>query len=256
MTMLLKLGTATWMEGPFERRALVAPLPSDPSRVVDLNRIERLRLGKLGEGRAEALADVLMPSSLRLVLESGPRGLQRVRQTLSYAEKWAHRGDIPESLAPSLENVRRLACLPRPALLRRLDGHHLDRSVIKGPGARLESMPQPTLAVVGLAGGRLAGYCLAMEDAAGAVLGGWLELDHLEKGHIELRSEAHHRKIPLTAWEGLVPTPLRAAEVVLLPAPRLRPLADLLQGSSCTLVAPFDSITLRLGGDLHHPTVQ
>ncbi|NTV76339.1 MAG: hypothetical protein HGA66_19325, partial [Holophaga sp.] len=48
----MRLGTACWAEGPTERRALVAQLPSDPARVVDLNRLERLRLAKLGEGRA------------------------------------------------------------------------------------------------------------------------------------------------------------------------------------------------------------
>ncbi len=256
MSALLRLGTATWSEGPFERRALVSPLPSDPSRVVDPNRVDRLRLAKLGEGRAEAVADALMPASLRQVLESGPRGLQRARQTLAYAEKWAQRGGIPDSLAPRLDQVRRLACLPRPSALRRLDGSHLDRLSVRGPGAALETMPQPTLALVGLAGGRLAGCCLALEDAGRVVLGGWLELEPLGKGALELRSEAHQRKIPYSTWEGLAAPQLRAAEVLVLPASRLRPLADLLPGSAFTILSTFDILPLRLGVEAHHPTVQ
>jgi len=252
----LKLGTAVWEEGASERRALVASLPSDPSRVVDLNRVERLRLLKLGEGRAELLADALVPTSLRQVLESGPRGLQRIRQTLAYAEKWAARGNLPEALAPRLETIRRLPCLPRPALLRRFDGAHLDRFAIKGPGDVIGSLPQPSLALVGLAGGRVAGCCLATEDAGNVVLGGWLLLDMPQKGSLELRSEAHHRRVPLSTWEGLETPKIRAAEVVLLPAPVLRPLADLLPGSACAILAPFDILPLRLGDGVHHPTVQ
>jgi len=252
----LKLGTVVWAEGVSERRVLVAPLPSDPNRVVDLNRVERFRLLKLGEGRAEVLADALVPSSLRQVLESGSRGLQRIRQTLAYAEKWASRGNLPESLAPRLDAVRRLPCLPRPALLRRLDGTYLDRLAIKGPGDTLGVPPQPALALVGLSGGRAAGVCLALEDGPGAVLGGWLVLGPFQQGSLELRSEAHFRRAPLSTWEAFETPPLRPAEVVLLPPSRLRPLADLVPGSPFAVVSPFETLNLRLDSEAPHPTVQ
>ncbi len=45
--MSMFLGTAVWNEGPAERRALVARLAS--GRLADLNRIEAVRLRKLGD---------------------------------------------------------------------------------------------------------------------------------------------------------------------------------------------------------------
>jgi hypothetical protein len=255
MNQILKLGTVSWNEGASERRCLVAPLPSDPSRVVDLNRVERLRLLKLGEGRAEVLADALVPPSLRQILESGPRGLQRVRQTLAYAEKWASRGNLPEALAPHLKGIRRLPCLPRPSLLRRLDGMHLDRLAIKGPGDTVTSQPQPALALIGM-GAKTLGCCLAMEEAGGAALGGWLTLEVPHKGGLELRSEGHHRRVPFSTWEDLELPPVRAGEVLLLPAPKLRPLADLTPGSPFAVAAYFDVLNLRLDPEAPHPTVQ
>jgi hypothetical protein len=49
---------------------------------------------------------------------------------------------------------------------------------------------------------------------------------------------------------------LRAAEVVLLPAPRLRPLPGLVPGSDFMISAPFDLLQLKLGQDIPHHTVQ
>ena len=115
----LRLGTAVLGGAEPQRQILVAALPSDSNRVVDLNRMERARQAKLGEGRPDRLADAHAPTSLREVLEAGPRALQRLRQTLAYAEKWHRRGDLPETLAPRLAEIRLLACLPRPSLLRR-----------------------------------------------------------------------------------------------------------------------------------------
>lgn len=256
-TETLKLGTATWTEGATERRALVAPLPSDPSRLVDLHRMEQVRLAKLGEGRAEALADALVPPSLRQVVEGGPRALQRLRQTLAYAEKWVRRGDLPEFLALPTSAVRMLPCLPRPVVLRRGDGTHLDRLAVQGPGGTLETVPQPTLAVVGLhRGAGTAGWCLALENATGAVLGGWMVLGCPQEGVIELRSGFHQRRIPMDTWAGLEIPALRAGEVVILPAPRLRPIPGLVGGSDFSIEAPFDSLALRLGTDIPHLTVQ
>ncbi len=257
MTQVFKLGTASWIEGATERRALVAPLPSDPSRLVDLHRMEQVRLAKLGEGRAEALADVLVPPSLRQVLEGGPRALQRLRQTLAYAEKWIQRGDLPDFLALPSTVMRMLPCLPRPVVLRRGDGTHLDRLAIQGPGGILGAVPQPTLAVVGLyRGAGVAGWCLALENVAGAVLGGWMVLGYPQEGSIELRCGSHHRRIPMDTWTGLDVPDLRAAEVVLLPAPKLRPIPGLISGSDFSIVAPFETLPLRLGPDIPHLTVQ
>ena len=101
------LGTATWDEGPAVRRALVARL--DSGRLADLSRIEALRLRKLGEGDPERLAEVLVPASLRRLLDGGPRALARARQTVAYAEKWDRRGTLPEFLAPTASAVARPA---------------------------------------------------------------------------------------------------------------------------------------------------
>lgn len=252
----LRLGTASWSEGAAERRALVAPLPSDPVRLVDLNRMERVRLGKLGEGRAEALADALVPPSLKQVLEGGARALQRLRQTLAYAEKWHRRGDLPESYAPQAATVRLHACLPRPTLLRRWDGVHLDRLALKGPGAVMGQLPHPTLALVGLHGGRPAGVCIAVEDGAGAVLGAWLCVDAALEGQLELKAGGHQRTSPLSIWDGVATPELRPGEVVLLPPPRLKLLSDLVPGAAFKVKAFFEELSLNLGQDLLHPTVQ
>jgi hypothetical protein len=252
----MKLGTALWAEGATERRALIAPLPSDDSRVVDLNRVEQVRLAKLGEGDSESLAKVLVPPSLRKILESGPRALQRVRQTLAYAEKWAARGDLPNELAPRLKGIQLLPCLPRPTMLRRSDGRALDRLRVGGLGASLHALPRPTLAAVGLLGGKSAGFCLALEDGGGAVLGTWLVLEPLEDGELELRIGGHRRSTALSHWQGVSLPKLRAAEVLLLPAPDFKSLPDLPPGLNVEVRSPFETLMLSLGKDVVHPTVQ
>ncbi len=247
------LGTAVWAEGPVERRALVARLAS--GRVADLNRIEAVRLRKLGEGEPERLAEALVPASLRRVLEGGPRALARVRQTVAYAEKWDRRGTLPEALAPAASSADLLPCLPRPASLRRLDGLSLDRLGVGGQGAELSGPPQPCLAAVGLAGGAIAGFCLALEAGGSAVLGAWMT-DEWPTGSLELRAGATRRTAPLKAWEGLELPALRAGEVMLLPPPRLKPLPNLVAGAEVRLSAGFDTLVLRLGAEGIHPTVQ
>ena len=251
----LRLGTAQWVNAS-ERQALVAPLPSDPDRVVDLNGMERARLARLGEGRPERLADTLVPSTLRETLEAGPRALQRLRQTLAYAEKWARRGDLPEDLAPRMTQLRLLPCLPRPSLLRRSDGVHLDRLAVQGPGGVLHRLPQPTLAAIGLFGGRCAGFCLAVEDTQGAILGGWVEVDFSWKGELELEAGGRQRTAPLEAWEGILLPTLRPGEVMLLPQPRLKSLPELVPGGEFTVSAGSERLCLRLAKELIHPTVQ
>ena len=251
----MKLGTAVWSEGASERRALVAELPSDPGRVVDLNRLEHLRLAKLGEGWAERIAEAMVPASLRQLLEGGPRAIHRARQVLAYAEKWHKRGTLPESLAPRLGPARLQACLPRPLALRRWDGTSLDRLAIQGPGAALGSLPVPTLALVGLHGENPAGCCLAIEHAQGVALGGWLELDLDWEGSLELTLGAQHRRLPLDAWRGLTLPSLRPAEILLAPPPHLR-LGQGAAGVEIRFSSAFETLTLRLAEGGVHPTMQ
>jgi hypothetical protein len=247
------LGTAVWVEGAVERRALMARLVS--GRLADLNRIEAIRLRKLGEGEPERLADVLVPASLRRVLEGGPRALARARQALAYAEKWDRRGSLPETLAPELESVALLPCLPRPSSLRRLDGQSLDRLAVCGSGAEMTAPPQPCLAALGLAGGAIAGFCLALEEGGSAVLGAWMT-DEWPAGNLELRAGATRRSGSFKAWEGLELPPARAGEVLLLPPLKLKPLPLLMEGTEVRLSMGFDHLLLRLGPEGVHPTVQ
>jgi len=242
------LGTASWAEGPSERRALVARPGED--RVADRPRIQALRLRKPGEGTPQVIAETLVPSSLRLLLESGPRALQRARQTFSYAEKWAKRGDLPEILAPRLEAVRLLPCLPRPAALRTASGVLLDRLALRGPGAQLSVLPFPTLAAVGAAEGRVGGWCLALEGPDCTVLGAWLALELPAAGHLEVACGGHKRSAPFSAWEDLELPSLRPAEVCLLPPPRLKALPEALEPRTLTVRTPWDVLKVGLGGDL------
>ena len=246
------LGTALFRDGLAERRVLVARL-SD-GRLADLNRIEFLRLEKLGEGHPELLAEALVPPSLRRLLEGGPRALQRARQTLAYAEKWRQRGDLPELIAPTLASVSQLPCLPRPALLRRADGTHRDRLAVKGPGVKISSQPQIMLAVLG-GYGEAQGYCLAAEDGDTTLLGGWMSLE-IPKGNLELRAGNLRRSVALEAWEHLELPPLRPGEVMLLPPPRLKPLPALEPGAHLRLTWPIEEMELILGEKLPHPTLQ
>jgi hypothetical protein len=250
----MKLGTAVWSEGTSERRALVAELPSDPDRVVDLNRLEHLRLAKLGEGWAERMAAALVPGDLRQLLEGGPRAIHRARQVLAYAEKWARRGGLPESLAPRAGSVRMLACLPRPLALRRWDGSALDRLAVQGPAATVTGLPGPTLALVGLHG-EPAGCCLALEHARGVVLGAWLELDLDWEGALDLDLGGQHRRLPLDAWRGLALPALRPAEVLLAPPPHLG-LGPGTPGMAIRLVSVFETLSAHLAEDAVPATLQ
>jgi hypothetical protein len=247
------LGTAVWVEGPVERRALVAKLAS--GRLADLNRIEAIRLRKLGEGEPERLADVLVPASLRRLLEGGARALVRARQAVAYAEKWDRRGTLPDTLAPRKETADLLPCLPRPSMLRRLDGSGLDRLAVRSSGTELSAPPQPGLAALGLADGTIGGFCLALEEGGSAILGAWMT-DVWPAGSLELKAGAARRSVSFKAWEGLELPPLRAGEVLLLPPAKLKPLPALMTGADVRLSAGFDSLVVRLGPEGVHPTVQ
>ena len=250
----MRLGTALWTEGAAERRALVAPLAD--GRFADLNRIERVRLSKLGEGSPDALADALVPSSLRRLLEAGPRGIARAKQTIAYAEKWAKRGDLPDTLALPPERARLLACLPRPGALRLANGTHLDRLRVAGPGAWLGAAPEAGLAALGQADGEVAGFCLALHAEGVAVLGAWLLVGQLFGGDLLLRAGTHKRTASLEVYEGLELPPLRAGEVLLLPPLRLRTLPALDPGADLEIRSAFDALTVHLGPEALHGTVQ
>ncbi len=249
----MHLGTASWTEGPGERRALVARLAS--GRLVDLNRLEAVRLRRLGEGLPERLAEVLVPPSLRLVLEGGPRALARARQTVAYAEKWDRRGTLPDALGPGPEGLVLHPCLPRPSALSRSDGRPLDRFSVRGAGATLSGPPRPSLAVLGQADGGPAGYCLAFEDEAGPVLGHWMS-DAWPGAPLTLKAGAAHRSLSIEAWEGLELPLLRPGEARLLPSAKLKPLQHLEPGLELILMGDFDRLTVRMGEDGLHLTVQ
>lgn len=255
----MRLGTALFPDGGRERRALVSPLPSDPSRVVDLHAVEAERLRKLGEGHPGLLADALLPPSLRRILEAGPRGLQRASQTLAYAEKWARRGNLPEALAPSLRQVRLLPCLPRPSSLRYPDGRFGDRLGLRGPDARLPWAPglslRPTLAAVGQAASRPAGFALALAAGEALVLGPWVHTELLLEGTLEVRCKAGARATPLAAWVDLALPALRPCEVLLLPFPEWELLCPL-PGDKVLMETPFEALTVRFGREGTHPTLQ
>lgn len=252
----MRLATVLWREGAAERRVLVAQLPADPGRVVDLNRLEQQRLAKLGEGQAESLARALVPPSLEALLEAGPRAIHRARQVLRYAEKWEGRSGLPEALARPAGQVRFLPCLPQPQVLRRWDGTLLDPLRVQGPDGTLDNLPAPTLGLLGMHGGQPAGCCLALEDARGVVLGAWLEVDPDWEGVLELRVGGQRRRVPMDTWRGLALPALRPCEVVLAPPPSLR-LGQPPGGvRELCLTAAFDTLTLALGEHLLHPTLQ
>ncbi len=255
----MRLGTAQRVEEGRERRFLASPLPADPGRLVDLQGVEAERLRKLGEGEPEALAQALLPASLRRLLEAGPRGLQRARQALAYAEKWARRGNLPPSLAPSVEDLKLLPCLPRPSSLRLPEGGYGDRLGLRGPGARLPwtagASWRASLAVFGQAGGRPAGFALVLEAGSAAVLGAWMHTDIRLEGELELEARSGARRAPLAAWADLELPPLRPGEVQLLPFPIWEPL-PLLPGDRARLETPFDSLDARVDREGTHPTLQ
>lgn len=251
----MKLGTVVWMGGYADRLALVTPLPD--GRFADLNRIEQVRLVKLGESAPDRLAAVLVPPSLRQVLEGGPRAMARVRQTVQYAEKWARRGDLPDTLAYPPDRVRVAPCLPRPTSLRTAEGTHLDRLNILGSDVVcLDQMPEAGLAAIGQAGGQPGGFCLAFRAGDVVALGDWLLVGEPIGGDLTLRAGTHKRNASLEIYEGMDLPPLRAAEALLLPPMRFRAFPGLDPADRLELVAPFDTLVARLLPGALHGTVQ
>lgn len=247
----MRLGMAVGPEGALR---LVAPLPDDETRWVDLNAMETARLRRLGEGEPERLAAVLVPSELQGVLAAGPRGMARVQQTLAYASKWYRRGDLPEALAPHREAFRSQACLPNPLNILDAAGKRLS-VIVDGPGAAMLSQPRVTLALIGQAGGRPAGVCLAVLEPMRLILGRWLAVGMNWTGHLQLRSGEHLRTAPLEAWSDLVLGTLRSGDVLILPPPHWKPLPERVEGT-LELMAPWEKAILTVEGPLGHPGVQ
>jgi hypothetical protein len=252
----IKFGTAVWSDGAFERRALVAPLPGGAGRVVDLNRVERVRLAKLGEGRPEALADALVPSSLRLLLESGPKGLQRAARALSYAEKWQQKKGIPQMLAPQRGTYKLLSCLPRPLAVRASQGHFLDRLNIFGPGAALAAISEPTIAIVGSTEDNYAGFCIAATSPIGPGLGAWLCIGQLGGGDLSVEIGMNNYTAPTDIWSDLILPKLRPAEVFLLPPPMLRLPNNVSQEDKIIIGTFFERLEINYEHEPVHPILQ
>jgi hypothetical protein len=251
-----KLGTAVWRDGSTERRAMVAPLPGDPGRVVDLNRIERIRLAKLGEGRPETLADALVPSSLRLLLESGPRGLQRAAQTLIYAEKWHQKSGLPDHLARRAGSYRTLPCLPRPLTIRTSNGQFLDRANVRGPFASLPAISDPTIAIVGSTEEQYAGCCIAACSPIGPRLGAWLRVGQLQQEDISIEIGANRYTADTRMWEDLIPPRLNPAEVFFLPPPMLRLPNIVSPDDKIIIETSFERLEIGYETEPVHPMVQ
>ncbi|MBI4913896.1 MAG: hypothetical protein HY823_14270 [Acidobacteria bacterium] len=254
----MRLGTAT-RGGEGARRFLAAPLPSDPDRIVDLTAVEAERLRKLGEGDPPRLAQALVPSSLREILEGGPRAWHRAEQTLAYAEKWAQRGPLTETLAPGLHQVRLMPCLPRPLSLRLPDGSFGDRFAIGGPDCRLPWTPglelRPTLAVAGQAGGLPGGFLLAVMAGGATLLGPWLHRSIDLRGTLFFDGPRSSRQTPLDPWSDLILPRLRPGEVLLLPPP-IWEAPEFLPGDRIHLRAPFGGLSFTLARAGTHPTLQ
>lgn len=243
----MRLGEARRRDG---RTFLVAPLPSDPARLVDLTALEAIRLAKLGEGQPEALAQALVPPSLEGVLAAGPRALARVRQVLAYAEKWEHRGLLPEELA-SNRWVPRLA---PPTGLLTLEGRRMDPGTLLKEGQALPGGPQATLCLVGQAGGLPAGLRMALVGEGRLLLSPWVETEGV--GSLQLSVGGHRRKVTLEAWDGLDLPLLHPGELLVLPAPRLRPWPSLAKGAAIDLRWGTDHLRAVTSRALEHPTLQ
>ncbi|HJV88803.1 MAG TPA: hypothetical protein VJ623_00745 [Holophagaceae bacterium] len=229
---------------------LIAPLPSDGTRMVDLTALEAIRLAKLGEGEPETLARALVPPSLDALLAAGPRGLARARQALAYAQKWENRGILPDELA----SPRWVPRLGPPKGILSLDGRRLDPAAVLKEGHALSGTPQATLCLVGQAGGLPAGLRMALLGDGRLLLSPWLETEGL--GPLQLSVGGHKRKVTLEAWNGLDLPLLEPGEHLLLPAPRLRPWPSLSKGAPIELRWGADRLQAHLARALDHPTVQ
>lgn len=229
---------------------LIAPLPSDATRMVDLTALEAIRLAKLGEGDAETLARALVPPSLEALLAAGPRGLARARQALAYAQKWENRGILPEELA----SARWVPKRPAPQGFLTLEGRRLDPGILIKEGHALPGVPQATLCLVGQAGGLPAGLRMALVGDGRLMLSPWIETEGM--GPLQLVVGGHTRKVTLEGWNGLDLPLLQPGEHLLLPAPRLRPWPSLSKGAAIELRWGADHLHAHLARALEHPTVQ
>lgn len=253
----MELGTAAWADGRRPRVALVGRLAT--GRLADLERVEAIRLRKLGEGDADRLAAALVPPSLSRVLAGGPRALARVRQALAYAEKWDRRGTLPGELAPWPEQAALAPLLPSPAPVRFLDGSIGEGLTLLGPGARLAWTPGlellPALAAVGLKGRRPAGYALALQAGGALVVDAWLQVPLVLEGTLVLRGLGGRRAVPLATLADLGHPPLRPGEVLILTPPGVPPLPAQ-PGDRVQVEAPCGALPVILEAEGTHPTLQ
>ena len=232
------------------RTLLIAPLPSDATRMVDLTALEAIRLAKLGEGDPEALAVALVPPSLDALLRAGPRGLARARQALAYAQKWESRGLLPEELASSRWTAR----LTPPTGILTWEGRRMDPGALIKEGHALPGTPQATLCLVGQAGGLPMGLRMALLGEGRLMLSPWIETEGV--GPLQLSVGGHKRNVTLEGWNGLDLPLLQPGEHLVLPAPRLRPWPSLPKGAPIDLRWGTDHLQAHLSRALDHPTVQ
>lgn len=242
-----------WKSGRVQRHGLMALLPSDPGRAVDLTAVEAVRLAKLGEGDPDRLAAALVPHRLDRALAAGPRGVARLRHALAYADKWARRGDLPASLAPLLEEVRPLPL--RPARLLDAEARVMDPAALLGEEQALPGEPRPTLALLGQSGRGPAGWTLACLAGLRVALCPWVVLG-ADAGALDFSAGGHRRRIPADAWSGIPWPEVAAGEALLLPPPRLKALPSLPAMTPLRLRCGALEMRWTLGVELEHPTAQ
>ena len=229
---------------------LVAPLPGQPHRLVDLHAVETVRLAKLGEGRPEALAGALVPPSLPDLLAGGSRALARARQALAYAEKWERRGGLPADLEVPAGAL--IAWVP--SVLRTLEGRRLEAGALLSPRQALPGRPQASLCLVGTGTPGAVGFRLALLGEGRLRLSPWLALELA--GPLQLSVAGHRRKVAPEVWEGLDLPGLAPDEHLLLPAPKLRPWPSLPKGAPIDLRWGDERLQAVLARGLEHPTLQ
>ena len=221
-----------------------------------MNCVEKHRLAKLGEGRPKQVADALVPSSLRTLLECGPRGIQRAAQTMAYAEKWHRRSGLPQTLAPREGSYTPLPCLPRPLTVRTNQGLLLDRLNIRGPRASVSAISEPTIAIVGSTGDDYIGYCIAANSPDGPVLGEWLCIGQLQPGDISIEIGANKYIASTEIWADLIPPKLNPAEVFFLPPPMLRLPNNATAADKIIIETSFERLEINYEPEPIHPMVQ
>jgi 2-keto-4-pentenoate hydratase/2-oxohepta-3-ene-1,7-dioic acid hydratase in catechol pathway len=109
--------------------------------IVDLNFAYALHRARDGEPRPQAMADALLPSTMRAFLEGGPPAMHRARHVLdSMPLRLGDRGLNDETLVYKAAEVRLMAPIPNPQSLRDFFG--FEDHVKRGFEKRGEPMPE------------------------------------------------------------------------------------------------------------------